>query len=260
MATGRTTLKNYRIFVDGYDLSGYSRSFGPLSCTFEEGVDDAVSLDIKGTWPGQATVGMGTLNGIFDNTPTSGIHAVLATQAQKRNIMIAVGIIAPPVNNDPCFVGQFLQTNYETGPTDNPVTATINFANTSAIGASGSLNYARPWGVLLHALAAETAANTAVGLDQLATTTKGGYMMYHITAAAGTGAKTGAIKVQHSTTTNLDGSFSDLLSSGTVNCAAGVSGVVALAKGATVGRYIRFQTSFTLATSITYALAFVRGN
>jgi len=124
----------------------------------------------------------------------------------------------------------------------------------------GILNYARPWGVLLHALAAETAANTAAGLDQAAGTTKGGYMMYHITAAAGTGAKTGAIKVQHSTTTNDDAEFSDLLSSGTLNCAAGLSGVVALAKTATVGRYIRFQTSFTLATSITYALAFVRGN
>jgi hypothetical protein len=260
MATGRTTLKNYRIYVDGYDLSGYSRSFGPLTCTYEEGVDDAVTFDVKKTWPGNATIGMGSLNGIFDNTATSGIHAILASQSQKRNIMIAVGIIAPPVNNDPCFVGQFVQTNYETGPSENPVTATINFQNTSGAAAAGSLNYGQPWGVLLHALAAETGASTAAGLDQLAGTTKGGYMMYHITAAAGTGAKTGVIKVQHSTTTNDNAEFSDLLSSGTLNCAAGVSGVVALAKGATVGQYIRFQTGFTLASSITYALAFVRGN
>lgn len=258
--TGRTVLRNYRIYVDGYDMSGYSRSFGPLTCVYEEGVDDAVSFAVKKTWPGNATIGMGTLNGIFDNTATSGIHARLAAQSQKRNIMIAVGIQSAPVNNDPAFVGQFLQTNYETGPSDNPVTATISFANSSAAAAVGSLNYGRPWGVLLHSLSAETAANTAVGLNQGAGTALGGYMMYHITAAAGTGAKTGAIKVQHSTTTNLDGSFSDLLSSGTLNCAAGLSGVVALAKGATVGRYIRFQTAFTLATSITYTLAFVRGN
>ena len=260
MATGRTTLKNYRIYVDGYDLSGYSRSFGPLSCTYEEGVDDAVTFDVKKTWPGNATIGMGTLNGIFDNTATSGIHARLASQSQRRNIMIAVGIVAPPVDNDPCFCGQFVQTSYETGPSENPVTATINFANTSAAAALLSLNYGRPWGVLLHALKAETAANTAVGLDQGAETALGGYMMYHITAAGGTGAKTGAIKVQHSTTTNEDGEFSDLLSSGTVNCAAGVSGVVALGRGVTVGQFVRFQTAFTLATSITYTLAFVRGN
>jgi hypothetical protein len=259
MATGRTVLKNYRIYIDGREMSCYSRSFGPLSCTFEEGTDDAICYDVKGTLSGNATIGMGTLNGIFDNTATSGIHALLKTPTQKRNVMIGVGIQGIPVNNDPAFVGQFNQLDYQTGPADNPVTATVQFANTSAN--SASLNYARPWGTLLHALGAETAANTALGLDQAAGTTRGGYMMYQITAAAGTGNMTGAVKVQHSTTTNLDGSFSDLLSSGTINCVGGgVSGVVALANNATVGRYIRFQTAFTLATSITYSLVFVRGN
>lgn len=255
----RTVLKNYRIYIDGREMSCYSRSFGPLSCTFEEGVDDAVCLDVKGTWPGNATIGMGTLQGLFDNAATSGIHVLLNGGGVKRTVTIAAGFDGIPADNDPAFNGQFLQTGYESGASDNPVTVSAGFANTSA--AAGNLNYARPWGALLHSLRAETAANTAVGLDQLAGTTAGGYMVYHVTAAAGTGAMTGAVKVQHSTTTNLDGSFSDLLSSGTINCAGGgVSGVVALAKGATVGRYIRFQTAFTLATSITYTLAFVRGN
>lgn len=258
MTTGRIRRKDQRVYVDGYDLSGYDRSVGPLFCTFDEGTDDAVTLAVKQTLLGNATIGIGTFNGILDNTATSGIHAVMSGAGVIRNVMVAQGIQAAPANNDPVFCGQFVQGAYQAGANDNPITLSIPFANTSSGG--GALNYARPWGVLLHALAAETAANTAIGLDQGAGTTKGGYMMYHITAAAGTGAKTGAIKVQHSTTTNLDGSFSDLLSSGTLNCAAGVSGVVALAKGATVGQFIRFQTSFTLATSITYALAFVRGN
>jgi hypothetical protein len=240
-------------------MSGYSRSFGPLSCTFDEGIDDAVTLPVKQTYPGNATVGMGTLNGLFDNTATTGIHAHLKAVGMSRNVLIAAGIQATPINNDPAFMGQFSQTGYEAGASENPITLSIPFANTSGVAAN--LNYARPWGILLHALAAETAANTAIGLDQLADTTKGGYMMYHVTAAAGTGNMTGAIKVQHSTTTNDDAEFSDLLSSGTKNfVGGGVSGVVALAKNATVGQFIRFQTAFTLATSITYALAFVRGN
>jgi hypothetical protein len=257
MATGRTTLKNYRVYIDGYDMSGYARSFGPLACTFEEGVDDAISQDMKSTTLGNATIGMGTFNGIFDDTAL-GVHALMKDAGAMRNVLIAVGIQGVPVDNDPAFCGQFLQKDYLVGGGENPIALTIPFDNTGN-GAS-AINYPRPWGVLLHSKKAETAANTAVGLDQLAGTTKGGYMMYHITAAAGTGAKTGVIKVQHSVTTNDNAEFSDLLSSGTLNCAAGLSGVVALAKGATVGRYIRFQTGFTLASSITYTLIFVRGN
>lgn len=255
----RTVLKNYRIYIDGREMSCYSRSFGPLSCTFDEGIDDAICLDVKGTWPGNATVGMGTLQGLFDNTATSGIHVLMNGAGVKRTVTIAAGFEGIPADNDPAFNGQFLQSSYESGVSENPITVSAGFANTSGI--ASNLNYARPWGVLLHSLRAETAVNTAIGLDQLATTTAGGYMVYHVTAAAGTGNMTGAVKVQHSTTTNLDGSFSDLLSSGTINCiGGGVSGIVALAKSATVGRYIRFQTAFTLATSITYSLAFVRGN
>ena len=257
MTTGRTVLQNWRAYMDGYDVSGYSRSFGPLACTFEEGVDDAVTLTVKQTMLGSASISMGSLNGLFDNTAL-GLHALAAVPGTNRRILIAAGIGGTPVNNDPAFCGQFTQLDYMADPAANPVHATIKLGNTS----NGIANsaYARPWGVLLHALAAETAANTAIGLDQLAETALGGYMMYHVFAAAGTGAKTGAISVQHSTTTNLDGSFSDLLSTGTLNMAAGLSGIVALAKTATVGQFIRFQTSFTLATSITYALAFVRGN
>jgi hypothetical protein len=258
MATGRTTLNHYRVYIDGRDMSGYSRSFGPLACTFDEGTDDAVTLAVKQTLPGNATVGLGTLNGLFDNTASVGIHAAMRSVGLKRTVLVAAGIQAAPANNDPAFCGQFSQTGYEAGPSENPMTVTIPFANTS--GLASNLNYARPWGVLLHALAAETAANTAVGIDQLAQTTKGGYMLYQITAAAGTGNMTGAIKVQDAST-NSDGSFGDLLSSGTVNCVGGgVSGIVSLAKGATVKRHIRFQVAFTLATSITFALAWVRGN
>jgi len=256
MATGRTGLNRWRVYVDGYDMSGHSRSFGPLACTFDEGVDDAISLSVKARMTASAMVSFGNLNGIFDNTATSGIHTVMASSsAVTRDVLAACGFASAtaPANNDPCFAGQFDQLGYYGNPADNPVTATIPFANTS--GLADNLAYAKPWGVLLHANAAATAANSATGLDQTAQTTKGGWMMYHVLAGDGTA----AIKVQDAST-NSDGSFGDLLSSGTIDCSSPTSGVVALAKTATVDRYVRWQVALGTATTVTFVLGFFRNN
>lgn len=254
MATGRTTLYNYRVYIDGYDMSGYSRNFGPLACTFEEGVDDAITLAVKSTLPGQASISMGTLNGLFDNTATSGLHVIMNDPGVERDVMIPVGIRGEPANNDPVFVGQFQQLGYYGEPDNNPVYASIPFSASESATGTG-LVYARPWGTLLLAKAAKTAANTATGLDQMAATALGGYMMYQVFAGNGTA----TIKVQDAAV-NADGSFADLLSSGSINCATPQSGIVALSKTATVRRYIRWQIALGTATSVTFALAFVRGN
>lgn len=253
MANGRTTLYNYRFYADGYDMSGYSRNFGPLACTFDEGIDDAITYAVKGTLPGQAAISIGTLNGLFDNTATSGLHVVMKSAGVERDVMIPVGIRAAPADNDPVFVGQFQQLGYNGEPDNNPVYASIPFGNASTTGTG--LAYARPWGVLLLAKAAKTAANSATGLDQTAQTTAGGYMMYQVFAGNGTA----TIKVQDAST-NSDGSFGDLLSSGSINCSSPISGVVQLAKTATVKQYVRWQIALGTATTVTFALAFVRGN
>jgi len=254
MTTGRTTLRHWRVYIDGRDLSGYSRSFGPLACTFDEGVDDAVTLTVKQTLIGNATVGMGTLNGIFDNTATSGMHAVLSSAGVSRTVLIAGGIQAAPAIGDPAFCGQFNQADYQVGGGDNPITATVQFANTAS--GAGNLYYAQPWGVLAHHLVAVTAANTAAGIDQAAQTTKGGYMVYQVTASDGTA----TIKIQDAST-NSDGSFGDLLSSGVIDfTGGGKSGIVALAPSATVKRYIRWQVALGTANTVTFAAAFIRGN
>lgn len=253
MATGRTILRHSRVYVDGYDMSGHSRSFGPLTNTFEEGVDDAISLDVKGTMIGSSDISMGTLNGIFDNTATTGIHTVFSTVNLQRSVLIALGIQAAPANNDPAFMGQFVQLGYYSDPAAIPVSVSIPFSHTSALASHKA--YGKSWGVLLHAKGAETAANSATGLDQTAATTQGGYMMYQVFAGDGTA----AIKVQDAAT-NADGSFADLLSSGTIACTAATAGVIALASTATVRRYVRFQIALGTATTVTFALGFVRNN
>jgi hypothetical protein len=252
MTQGRTTMRMSRVYIDGYDMSGYSRSYGPLSTVFEEGLDDALTVNVKGAMLGSANVSFGALNGLFDNTATSGLHVIMQGAGAQRTISATLGIQAIPAAGDPVFAGQFMQLGYYGGPNDNPVTATIPFGNTSSIAAN--LGYASPWGILLLPNSTKTAANTAVGIDCLAGTTKGGYMVYH--ALAGNG--TAAIKVQHSTTTNLDGSFSDLLSTGTIDLTNPTAGIVALANPATVGRYLRWQIALGTATTLTFVLSFHR--
>ena len=259
MTTGRPSIDKARIYIDGRDMSGYSRSFGPLACLFEEGVDDAVSKTVKATMLGNANISMGTLNGLFDNTATSGIHALMEGAGVTRTVMIAQGIQAAPAAGDPVFAGQFGQLGYYSGPSENPVTATIPFGGTSS--AAGNMLYARPWGTFLHANSAETAVNTANGYGGLGQTTKGGFMVYQVLAAAGTGNITAAIKVQHSAT--AAGVYTDLISTGTINLGSGgvyvpAFGIVAIAPTTTVESFTRWQLVFTLATSVTFLLSFHR--
>lgn len=250
MATGRTHLRFARAYIDGYDLSGYSRSFGPLACTFDEGIDDSMDKTVKAVMPGSAVVSMGTLNGLFDNTATSGLHVVMNGAGVGRDVMLPFGIQAAPANNDPVFSYRFLQLSYTGDPAANPVSAGIQFGNAEH---SSVIGYARPWGVLLHAKAAATAANTATGLDEAAQSTKGGWMMYQVFAGDGTA----AIKVQDAST-NSDGSFGDLLSSGTIDCSSPVSGFATLAHDATVERYVRWQITLGTATTVTFAISWHR--
>lgn len=260
MATGPTVSKYWRKYIGGYDLSGYTSQIGPLACTFEEGAFAPQNADLKGTFLGQATnVSPGTLTGYFENVASGGLKAVLGTPGSARVVSVAVGIQAAPAAGDPVFCGEFEQLTYDVG-NGTPVPATVQFGNIAATFAA--INYETPWGILLHANGAETGANSATGIDQLAQTAYGGYMVYHVLTAAGPGDQTATIKVQDADT-NSDGSFGDLLSSGVINCGSGgtavpTSGVVALAKGATVKRYVRWQLALGTATSVTFVLTFVR--
>ncbi len=56
MATGRTVLKNSRFYMDGYDFSGYSRMFGPLSWTFATDEQAALTDGVKNSLLGHATI------------------------------------------------------------------------------------------------------------------------------------------------------------------------------------------------------------
>jgi hypothetical protein len=259
MATGRTTSKYARFYADGYDLSGYARSVGELRWEFSASPDAALTDAVKNIPAvNAASIGPGTLNGFFDNTATSGLHAVASGAGVKRVVMIPHGIRAAPAQSDPVFCGEFEQTGYSVAMDNNILVANVPFGETDAIAAG--LAYAKPWGVLLHAYGAETGANTATGVDDLgAASAKGGFLCYQIFSVTGTGSVT--VKVQEADT-NVNGSFADLsgATSGAIaHTAVPCAGIVALGTTAAVKRYLRWQIALVTITSVTFALAFVRG-
>jgi hypothetical protein len=255
MAVGRTVNKFSRVYVDGYDLSGHTRSIGPLACTFQEGNDDPLTADVIGTWLGQATISCGTINAMFDNTLLTGMHPILKTPPAKRAVMVPIGIRAAPAQGDPVFCGQFQQSDYMTDPGATPSALTIKFSPSAAD--SASLAYADPWGILLHANSYTSDLNTANGIDCGAATSDGGYMMCQIFASSGAG-HTGNIIVEDAAIAG--GPYATLVNTGVIDIGTAPAGyIVPLATTATVRQYIRWQVAWGTATNVTFALAFVRG-
>ena len=76
--TGRTVQKHYRVYADGYNLSGMARTIGPIGVTYDEADLTAYMGDtVKGYLRNHAQSDLGALNAVFDNTATTGIHGVL---------------------------------------------------------------------------------------------------------------------------------------------------------------------------------------
>ena len=253
MATGRTVLKWSSVYVDGYDLTGYSRTFGPLAWSYNE--DDATTLGdaVKNCLPGTAMCNVGSINAVLDNT-TGASHDRLNSQG-TRTVLLPIGIRAAAAQGDPAFMGQFMQKEFMTSG-DNGQAININAQFSGWDGAATTVLYSKPWGTLLHAKGAETAVNTAVGVDDNNSTasTKGGYMVYQLFSSNGTV----NLKTQDAGT-NTNVSFADLAASGLITAAVTpTAGIVALSPTATVNKFIRWQLTFGTATTATFAIGFVR--
>jgi hypothetical protein len=254
---GRTVIKFTRTYYDGYDISGYERTIGPLACTFPE-VDLTVITDpLHGFLPGQTNITPGNYTGIFAKDTAGDIVTVGdAGKGLGHDISVAIGIQAVPAAGDPVFAGTFDQKAF-TAAIDKAggVTVAMPFGGWNAAAASNA--YGNPWGRLQHALGAETAANTAIGMDWGAGTALGGYAVFHLMSSD----NAVTLAVQHSTTTNVDGSFSNLITSGSLDASSTPKHIlVALAKTATVGQFTRWNISLGSATTCTFVCSFVRGN
>ena len=253
--TGRTVSKHTRFYMDGYDLSGDVRSVGPLTWELEVSAETALTDGVKNVLPNHATISPGTLDAFLDNTATTGLHVIASGAGTKRTVMIPVGMRAAPAAGDPVFVGQFEQAGYQQAG-DVYVGVNIPFEGWSDT--ASSLAYGIPWGLLLHANGAETAANstTGAGIDGGAQTTAGGYMVYQI--FGGTGAVT--ISIDDSADDSSYAALDDATTGEIADASVPQAGIIALGKTATVEQYLRWQIAAGGGFStVTFALAFVRG-
>jgi hypothetical protein len=246
---GRTVLKYVRIYADGYDLSGYASTFGPLICQAETVDITAISDAIRGGLSGHITQGIGALNVIMDAT-AGGAHALMSGAGTKRTLMAAIGDLAVPAAGVPVYMTELEQTGYQGEASGGAIAVNAPFGTTSV--AASTLVYANPWGVLAHANGAETGANSGTGVDLITVSTSfGGYLCYQVTAGNGTA----TIGIDDSANNS---SFTSLLTTGSIDCSAPVSGIVALGRTATVRRYIRWQLTLGTATTVTFALGLHR--
>lgn len=248
---GRTVQRWARCYIDGYDMSGYARSLSPLVWTFDEADMTAIGDSVKGYLPDKVNLGVGTINTNLDTTATVGSHAVLSTSGVGRHVMIAIGDRAEPVAGVPVYVGKFQQASYQAAEDGGAITASVTFDDYDA---TARLSYDVPWGVLSHAKLARTAVNEAAGLDGAAATSAGGYMAYQVFAGNGTA----TIKIQDSAN-NTDWLDVSGLTTGVTDFSSVAAGIVQLATTATIRRYTRWQIVLGTATTITFALALVRG-
>ena len=251
MATGRTDNRFTRAYIDGYDMSGYIRSVGPLSTVFPTDEQAALSDGIKNSLLGQASITPTVFNGFLDNTATSGLHVITNAANTARTIMLPIGIRAAPAQGDPVFCGIYNQLDYSMEGTDY-VFANIQFGMWDS---ANRIAYQKAWGILLHAKAAKTAANSATGgVDNTAASTAGGYFAYQVFSGDGTATLSVDDSADDTTYAALSGA-----TSGSIDCSTVKYGIVALGVTATVRRYLRWQLALGTATTVTFASAFVRG-
>ncbi len=249
----RTVSRYTRAYISGFDASGNTRSIGPLSIEHEVAEFAALSWQIKGGLLDKPAITVGDLNGIFDTTAATGLHALAkAWPGVYKNVMIAIGMGAEPALGDWAFLARVGALSYKQAEEGAAVVANVGFGQHE----NNSMTYALPWSHILHAWGVETAVNTGTGLDNVADSHLGGYMMYHVFAGNGTP----TIKVQDSAD---DINYADLapasLTSGALTSIP-ASGVIEIGHAATIRQYTRWQVVLGGGcTSVTFALALVRG-
>src|SRR5690349_21126473 len=103
----RTHNKHVRVYVNGVDMSGYSRTIGPLGVMFGAEPDASMTDEAKNIVMGQGDITAGTLNAFLDND-TAGLFAAQANTT--RNLLVAIGVNAAPAAGNPIFAWKFEDT------------------------------------------------------------------------------------------------------------------------------------------------------
>jgi hypothetical protein len=254
----RTHSKHARVFTNGVDVSGYSRSVGSLDWTFDAEPDSAYTDGVKNILIGKGDIVAGTYSAFLDNDAAGlfNLAGLASADHGTMNFMVALGANAAPVAGDNVFAWKFEQTSYQVEPGSGFVAVTLPFGGASY---ASPLNYKKPWGKLLHANALETDVNSAAGIDDNgASSALGGIFVYHLHSSDGTVTLTA-----QDASTNTDINFANITGATSGSIDASVtpqSGMIAISTTAAVKRYLRWQIAFGTATGVSFTCAFIRNN
>ena len=248
----RTNTKHIRIYVDGYDLSGYIRDAGTLSWLYDAVPDACITDEVKNVLLGQPSISLGPINAVLDND-AAGLFTVFKSPGMYRYATIALGQLTAPAAGDPFFSWYLAQKDFSHVEGGGFVSVNLTFDTAG----TGFTACGKPWGLNIHPKAIRTAVNAAVGIDSGVTTSSlGGIFVYHLFSSNGTI----TLKAQDAAT-NLDASFADITgaTSGIIDASTTPTGaMVALGVTQTIRRYWRGQLAFGTATTATFWLGLIR--
>lgn len=251
----RVNKKFTRLYTDGYDVSGYANEIGALDWLYDQTLGAAFSDEVMNGINGKVTISAGTINAYLDND-TAGLLSLAKAVDGTRTLVVAHGTTAVPAALDPMFAWKFEQGSFQTANAEGFTPSTIKVGGASY---AGVLTYRKPWGFVVHPKGAETAVNTAVGLDDLgAASALGGIFVYQLFSSNGT-----VTLSLEDAATNTNPSFAALsgATSGSINASVTpAASMVALGATATVRRYIRWQLVFGTATTATFFAGFIRSS
>jgi len=250
----RTNKKHQRIYLDGYDMSGYTRDAGTLSLVYEAIPDACLTDGVKNVILGQPTIACGPINATFDTTATSGMHVLHSSTGGQDYVCVAIGAGAAPAAGNPFFAWYMYQKSYKTATGSGFLSATLEYEPST-----GFVTYGKPWGTIILPLTAKTAANSANnGVDNTISTALGGIFYYH---ATGGNDSTVTLTLEDSNDNGSTDAWASVTgaTSGAVDpTSAPVAGMVNLSATLTIKRYVRWQVA-TTGTAVSLFMGLIRG-
>lgn len=181
---GRTLSKWLRVFVDGYNISGYGRSIGPLTAEFDlADLTCPMSDTVKGYLPNQINISPGTFNGALQSTTDSGTEiSKIQLGGVQRDLLVAVGDRAAPTAGNPAFCCKTAHKGFSVLEDGGAITVQAVFEGWDA---ADTILYPNPWGIMLtggggYETFDETLSGSAINTGVASKTVKGGYFMYQV--------------------------------------------------------------------------------
>ena len=82
---GRTVAKWMRVYVDAFDLSGYTRSLGTVGVEYDEADLSSATDPVRGALPNMVKWPLGALDAVLDTTASVGtISSLQAGPGRER--------------------------------------------------------------------------------------------------------------------------------------------------------------------------------